>query len=141
MALKNLFKKDGISIKKAERENYIIDIKTTNIENLYHLLVENFWGDGFNYFKLFLDKDRNLIHIFDSLSNGTSMINRVDEYLLKELSRALDIEDYKNIRMAIYYPEPGRDFISITMYSLKDGNFSFGGKIDDKEIYSEFKNR
>lgn len=141
MALKNLLKKenDKLNIEVTQRENYCVEVRATSVENLYHLLVENFWGYGFNYFELFVDKEKKIIHIFDSLKNGTSMINRVDPYLFKELCKVLRVEEYRSVKMAIYYPEPGRDYISITVYSSQNGDFGFGGRIDDEDIYSCFK--
>lgn len=143
MSLKDLLKneKDEMIVEVSQRKNYSIEIRPTSIENSYHLLVENFWGYGFNYFKLFLDKEKKIIHVFDNLNDGTSMINRVDPYLINELCKELSIEDYREVKMAIYYQEPNRDYISITIYSLKDGKFEFGGRINDEDVYLKFKNK
>lgn len=76
----------------------------THTENRYYMIAENFWN-GNNFFEVYVDRDDNIIHIYDDIEKdtaGTSAINLISPEFAEELCRQVNILFSDKIVFAIY---------------------------------------
>ncbi|MBP3971757.1 hypothetical protein KAF80_22465 [Bacillus sp. WL1] len=139
------FKKDTrdneATIMMAE-DTFDIFLFPTSRENQYHLVTENFHNMGYNHFLLFVDSENHTLHIYDEISNvtsGTSAINRIGKYLIAKMYELLNLKDYKNAKVLIYFPESHKDFGLVSYgYHAEIDAFDFGLDISNVTKYQAF---
>ncbi|MGH0593625.1 hypothetical protein ACQVPY_15205 [Bacillus pretiosus] len=111
-------------------------------ENQYHLVTENFHNMGYNHFLLFVDIENHTLHIYDEISNvtsGASAINRIGKYLIVDIYKLLNLKDYKNAKVLIYFPESHKYFVLVSYgYHAEIDAFNFGLDISDVTKYQAF---
>ncbi len=138
---KNDTRDNEATIMMAE-DTFDIFLFPTSRENQYHLVTEKFHNMGCNHFLLFVDSENHTLHIYDEISNvtsGTSAINRIGKYLIVKMYGLLNLKDYKNAKVLIYFPESHKDFGLVSYaYHAEIDAFDFGLDISNVTKYQAF---
>ncbi|MDA2626990.1 hypothetical protein PDQ36_27820 [Bacillus cereus] len=92
-------------------------------------------------FLFIFDSENHILH-YDEISNvtsGTSAIIRIGKYLIVKMYELLNLKDYKNAKVLIYFPESHKDFGLVSYgYHAEIDAFDFGLDISDVTKYQTF---
>ncbi|PES30617.1 hypothetical protein [Bacillus cereus] len=124
-------------------ETYDVFLFPNIIDNRFHLITENFYNMGCNYFELYVDIENNLLHIYDDIgwgTRGTSAINRINKYLIDQIYTSLHLSNSEEAKILIYFPESNKKGVSIVTYGyhVEEGEYGFGHLFDETSTYEPF---
>ncbi|PEB54619.1 hypothetical protein COO03_05095 [Bacillus sp. AFS098217] len=142
----NMFKKNANTNEAIVMTNgdiFDLFLFPTMREQQYHLVTENFHNMGYNHYLLYVDSDKNLLHIYDEISSttgGTSAINRINDYLIEKVYEALNLGNPKKAKALIYFPEMNSTGVGIVTYGYHADReeYDFGHDISESNRHEPF---
>ncbi|PGC13670.1 hypothetical protein COM08_26280 [Bacillus wiedmannii] len=126
-------------------ETYDVFLFPNISDNRFHLIIENFYNMGCNYFELYVDIKNNLLHIYDDIgwvTRGTSAVNRINKHLIDKIYTSLHLSNSEEAKVLIYSPESNTKGVGIVTYGhhAEEGKYGFGPPFNITSTYEPFIN-
>ncbi|NKW97704.1 hypothetical protein [Bacillus toyonensis] len=126
-------------------ETYDVFLFPNISDNRFHLITENFHNMGYNHFELYVDTENHLLHIYDDIgwgTRGTSVINRINKYLIEKIYASLHLSNPQEAKVIIYFPENNTKGVGIATYGYhaREDEYGFGHLFDETSTYEPFIN-
>ncbi|WP_088322252.1 hypothetical protein [Bacillus cereus] len=125
-----------------------IYIFPTNSEGYFNLIryfpQSNPDLDFSNYYKLYINLEKNILHIYEDRENNPghiSVINSIDGVFVREICSIFKVSNPENISTIMYISQG--DGIEILTYGYDKINqqFDFGTAIDEEDYHTAFLNK
>ncbi|MEH7754996.1 hypothetical protein V7457_28505 [Bacillus toyonensis] len=124
------------------KDIYIFPTKSENYFNLIRYFPQSNPNLDFStYYKLYLDLEKNILHIYEDRENNSghiSLVNSVDDIFVREICSIFKLSNPENISTVMYISQDDEIVITTYGYDKVQQKFDFGTPIDEEDYHTAF---